>query len=104
MVKEITDAEFDKIAENNEIVIVDFWAPWCGPCRMMTPVFEELAEKHPEWTFVKLNVGENSEKAGEYSVSGIPTFIVFKDGEDVKRIVGARPLESVEREIRDAVE
>ncbi len=104
MVREITDSEFDEVVENNDIVIVDFWAPWCGPCRMMAPVFEELSEKHTEWVFVKLNVDENPEKAGEYSVSGIPTFIIFKGGEAVKRIVGARPLESTEREIQDAVE
>ncbi|NCO84859.1 MAG: thioredoxin [Candidatus Huberarchaeum crystalense] len=104
MVLEISDNEFDKTIEENNIVIVDFWAPWCGPCQMMAPIFEELSKKHEDWTFVKLNVDENNEKPSQYSVSGIPTFIIFKGGETVKRIVGARPLESIEREIEDVVE
>lgn len=103
-VKEITDKDFDKVVEENDVVIVDFWAPWCGPCLMMGPIFEELSEDHSEWTFARLNVDENPIKANEFGVTGIPTFIIFKDGEAVKRVVGARPRESIEREIKDAIE
>lgn len=90
-VKELNDSNFDSEIKKG-IVMVDFWAPWCAPCRMVAPVLEELSNEYKgQITITKLNVDENSQAASKYSVTSIPTLIVFKNGEVVERTVGASP-------------
>jgi thioredoxin 1 len=89
-VKTLTDATFDgEIASGP--VIVDFWAPWCGPCRMVGPVIEEIAQEHGDTVTVgKVNVDENPAIAQKFGIMSIPTIILFKDGEPAKKVIGAR--------------
>ena len=101
MAKEISDAEFSTEVEQSQgVVFVDFWAPWCGPCVMLTPVIEKMSEKYPQIKFVKLNTTDHMEKAGELGVSGIPCVIVFKDGKEVERLVGFRPEPAFEEAVK----
>jgi thioredoxin 1 len=90
---EVTQANFqDEVLGSNQPVLVDFWAPWCGPCRMIAPVVEKLASANTgKAKFVKLNTDEHPSIAGSYQVSGIPCLILFKDGKPVDRIVGYVP-------------
>lgn len=92
MAMEITDQNFEAEVIKSDIpVVVDFWAPWCGPCQMMGPIIEELAEELTGKVKVgKLNVDENPGKAGEYAVMSIPTMKVFKDGKPVKDFIGVQ--------------
>jgi thioredoxin 1 len=92
----ITDATFQETI-NEGLVLVDFWAPWCGPCKMIAPILEELNAKVGDaLTIAKINVDDNPEKAGQYGVMSIPTLKVFKNGEDVGTFVGLRPLVELE--------
>jgi thioredoxin 1 len=90
--KPVTDAEWDaEVLKSDTPVLVDFWAEWCGPCRMVGPVVEEIAgEKSGALKVLKLNVDENPETARKYRVMSIPTLMVFADGDEKKRLVGAR--------------
>ncbi|NQT29524.1 MAG: thioredoxin [Candidatus Saganbacteria bacterium] len=97
MAKEIKDAEFNKeVLQNQGVVFVDFWAPWCGPCLMMAPVYDRVAKKYPAIKFLKVNTTENMEQAGKLGVSGIPCIIIFKNGKEVERLVGVRPEPALE--------
>jgi thioredoxin 1 len=88
----ITDAAFDAEIHGDTPVLVDFWAEWCGPCRMVGPVLEQIAaEQQGKLRIVKLNVDENQQTPSQFGVTGIPTMILFKDGEMVERIVGFMP-------------
>ena len=89
---QISDAAFDSEIRGETPVLVDFWAEWCGPCRMVAPVLEQIAvEQVGKLKIVKLNVDENQQTPMQFGVSGIPTMILFKDGEMVERIVGFMP-------------
>ena len=99
-----TDAAFDQDVLNSETpVLVDFWAPWCGPCRMVAPVLEEIASERPDLRIVKLNIDENQQTAANFQVLSIPTMILFKGGQPVKTVVGAYPKKKLEQELEPAL-
>ncbi len=89
----LSDADFeDQVLKNDQPVLVDFWAEWCGPCKMITPFLEEMADEMKDKVVIgKLNVDDNSKYAGSFGVRSIPTLILFKNGEEADRIVGADP-------------
>ena len=90
---EVTDARFDEeVLASERPVVVDFWAPWCGPCRAVHPILDQLAEAHRgQVDFVKLNIDENPSAAARYDVFSIPTVILFEGGEPRETVIGARP-------------
>src|SRR5262245_3730684 len=90
-ISELTDATFDELVGGADTpVLVDFWAEWCGPCKMVAPVLEEIAGEQQSLRVAKLNVDDNPEAARRYGVMSIPTLIVFKDGQEAKRLIGAK--------------
>jgi thioredoxin 1 len=98
--EQITDAAFDQEIRGQTPVLVDFWAEWCGPCRMVAPVLEQIAAEHGDkLKIVKLNVDENSQTPSKFNVTGIPTMILFKDGEMLERIVGFMPKPQLMRKL-----
>lgn len=99
----VTDSSFaDTVLTSDKPVLVDFWATWCGPCRMVSPVLEEIAAENPDKiTLAKLDIDENPNVARDYQVMSIPTMILFKGGEPVKQIVGAKPKAALLNDLRD---
>jgi thioredoxin 1 len=103
--KKVTDDSFEAdVLKNEKPVVVDYWAEWCGPCRMVAPVLEEIATEHADKIdVVKLNVDENPKVAMKYGIMNIPTLGVFSGGEVVKEIVGARPKSALLRELAEFI-
>lgn len=103
-VTEVTDANFQaEVVESAEPVLVDFWAPWCGPCRVVAPHLEELNNERDDVRVVKLNVDDNPQTAGKFNVMSIPTILLFKNGEVAHQIVGALPKQRLVAEIEPAL-
>ena len=97
---EVTDGNFQaEVIENDKAVLVDFWAPWCGPCRVIAPSLEEIAQEREDLEIVKLNVDDNQATAARYDVMSIPTLILFKNGEPAHKIIGAMPKSRLVQEI-----
>ena len=100
----ITDADFESVVASDTPTLVDFWADWCGPCHAIAPSLEELAGEHADTlTVAKVNVDENQALALEHEVMSIPTLIIFKDGVEKKRLVGALPKEHIEAELAEFI-
>ncbi len=100
----ITDADFDQHVKTHNIIVIDCWAPWCGPCRMLTPIIEELAkEMQGKITFGKLNVDENQQTSMKYNIMSIPTLLIFKQGKLVDQLVGALPKETLKKKFSSYV-
>jgi thioredoxin 1 len=93
---EVTDSNFQaEVIESQTATLVDFWAPWCGPCRMVGPILEEIAAEHDDLKVVKMNVDENQGTAAAYQVLSIPTMILFRNGAEAKKIIGAFPKRKI---------
>lgn len=105
-IQEITGTDFEAEVVNGSAekpVLVDFWAPWCGPCKMLAPLLDELAGDIPEVKFTKINTDENQEAAQRFGVMSIPTLILFKDGKAVERIIGFTSKENLKKKISEHV-
>jgi thioredoxin 1 len=103
--KEVTDATFEQeVLKAPRPVLVDFWAPWCGPCRMVSPIVEELADEYQgKVNFVKLNTDDNPVVASRYGIRAIPTLLVFKGGQPIGQIIGFRPKSDLRRHLDSVI-
>lgn len=100
----VTPENFDKIIGGNKSVLVDFFATWCGPCQMMLPVIAEIAnEYNQDFSVATLDIDQNAEIAAKYGVMSVPSFLVFKDGKEVARMMGAMPKEMLVEKVKSAI-
>jgi len=101
---EVTDTNFQaEVIEATQAVLVDFWAPWCGPCRIVAPHLEELNDERDDMRVVKLNVDDNPDTAAKYNVMSIPTLLLFKNGQVAHQIIGALPKNRLVQELEPAL-
>ncbi len=96
----ITDNSFDEVVSANDLVLIDFWAEWCGPCKMLSPILDEISNERG-LLVGKLNVDDNPQKMEEFSVHSIPTMVLFKSGQPVKTITGAKPKHLLLKELSE---
>jgi thioredoxin 1 len=96
----VTDNTFDSVIGSHKVVLIDFWAPWCGPCKMLSPILDEISNEAGLWVG-KLNVDENPVKSAEFAVHSIPTMVLFSDGKPVKTITGAKPKHILLKELSE---
>lgn len=99
----LNDGTFNESISDEKPILVDFWAEWCGPCKVIAPMLEEIAEEHDGFTIGKLNVDHNPQTAASHDVMSIPTLILFKDGVEKKRIVGAAPKNRLMQELSEYI-
>lgn len=100
--KELKDSDFQDFIGQKKPAIIDFWAPWCGPCRISSPVFEELSKEFAEKIeFAKMNIDENTGTPGRFGIFSIPTFLIFKEGEQIGEIHGAIPKAEFRQKLKD---
>jgi thioredoxin 1 len=99
---DVTDNNFQaEVLESETPVLVDFWAPWCGPCRVVAPVLEEIAAERENLRVVKLNIDDNHETTAQFDVLSIPTMILFENGAPVRKVIGAYPKKKIEAQLFD---
>ena len=94
-VKSVSKSNFQEIKESGKVVLLDFYADWCGPCRMVSPIVDEIAIEHPEYIVGKVNVDNEPELAREFAIVSIPTLVVIRDGKVERKVSGARPKEAI---------
>jgi thioredoxin 1 len=103
-ITEVTDTNFQaEVIESETPVLVDFWAPWCGPCRVVSPVLEEIGAERDDLRVVKLNVDDNQQTAATFGILAIPTMVLFRNGQEAKRIQGAMPKKRLVAELEPAL-
>ena len=103
-ITQVTDVNFQaEVLESDQPTLVDFWAPWCGPCRVVAPVLEEIAQERPDLKIVGLNTDENQQTAAAFEVLSIPTMILFKNGQVAKKVIGAYPKKRLESELESSL-
>jgi thioredoxin 1 len=96
----LTDKDFEEVIKSNRLVLVDFWAEWCGPCRKVSPILDEISNE-TGLLVGKLNIDENPEKTMEYQVSSIPTMVLFMDGKPIHSVIGAKPKHLMMKELSE---
>ena len=103
-ITEVSDANFQaEVLESETPTLVDFWAPWCGPCRVVSPILEEINAEREDLRVVKMNVDDNQQTAASFGILAIPTMILFRNGAEAKRIQGAMPRKRIEAELQPAL-